>query len=198
MSQALKYENKNPFHRYALNRFLKRIKSAIDESRATRILEVGSADGYVMKYLKDRNHALELCGVDIDREALLRARNMNPDLHFEYGDLERGALPKEKFDAVIALEILEHIENSEQALLNLRKLNAAYFLISVPHEPFFRVLNFLRARHWKRLGNHPEHLHTWGRGEFKRIISRHFLVKKDYSSFPWTIFLATKKIRPTA
>ena len=193
MSQASKYENKNPLHQYALDRFLTHIKNAVDESAATSILEVGSADGYVMKYLIDRNSILELYGVDVDRDALERARAMNPGLSFEYGNVETNIVSRGQFDVVMALELLEHVENIGNALSNIQKLNAKYFLLSVPHEPFFRMLNFLRGRHWKRLGNHPEHLHTWGKNEFKQVISRYFSVKKDYSSFPWTIYLATKK-----
>lgn len=193
MSQILKYENKNFFHQYALNRFLKNIKNAVDNSKAIRILEVGSAEGYIVKYLKDSNPTLELCGIDIDRKALERARDMNPGIRFEYGDMETGVFPKERFDIVTVLEVFEHIQDIENALSNMRKLNTKYFLISVPREPFFRTLNFLRGRHWKRLGNHPEHVHTWKKNEFRRIISKYFTVEKDYSSFPWTIFLATKK-----
>ena len=193
MSQVSKYGNKNPLHQYALNRFLKHIKNAVDESKAIRILEVGSADGYAVKYLKDRNPALELCGVDIDEKALERAREMNPETRFEYGNLETGVLPKERFGIVTALEVFEHIQDTEKALLNMKNLNSKYFLISVPREPFFRILNFLRGRHWSRLGNHPEHVHTWRKNEFKQVISKYFVIEKDYSSFPWTIFLAAKK-----
>lgn len=192
MGQRSKYENKNPLHRYALKRFLRHIKNAIDETGAVRILELGSADGYVVKYLKDRNRALELWGVDIDREALLQARKINSEAHFEYGDVEAGVLPEGQFDVAMALEVLEHIPNTEAALLNIQKLDAKYFIISVPREPFFRILNFLRGRHWERLGNHPEHVHTWRKNKFRQIISKYFTIKKDYSSFPWTVFLATK------
>ena len=192
MGQISKYENKNTLHQYALNRFLSRVKNAVDENLAIRILEGGSADGYVVKYLKDRNSALELYGIDIDREAIRLAREMNPETRFEYGNLETGVLPKERFDMVTALEIFEHIPDTEKALFNMQKLNAGYFLISVPNEPFFRILNFLRGRHWRRLGNHPEHIHTWRKNRFKKVISKYFTIKKDYSSFPWTIFLATK------
>ena len=172
---------------------MRHIKNAIEETAAIRILEVGSAEGYLMKYLKDRNNALELYGVDIDRKALERAQEMNPEMHFEYGNLETGILPKERFDVVTTLEVFEHIQDTENALLNMQKLNAQYFLISVPREPFFRILNFLRGRHWKKLGNHPEHIHIWRKSDFKELVSKYFRVEKDYSSFPWTIFLATKK-----
>jgi len=193
MGQASKYENKNPLHQRALSRFLKRIKNSVDDVKAARVLELGSADGYVVKYLKNHNPALELCGVDIDEEALERAREMNPETRFEYGNLETGILPKERFDITMVLEVFEHIQDTEKALLNMKKLNSKYFLISVPREPFFRILNFLRGRHWGRLGNHPEHLHVWRKNEFRRVVSKYFVVKKDYSSFPWTILLATKK-----
>src|SRR3989344_5444211 len=118
MSQVSKYGNKNPLHQYALNRFLMHIKNAVDESKAIRILEVGSADGHAVKYLKDRNPALELCGVDIDEKALERARGMNPGTRFEYGDVETGVLPKERFDITMVLEVFEHIQDTEKALLN--------------------------------------------------------------------------------
>jgi len=193
MSQTSKYGNKNPLHQYVLNRFLNQVKNAVDESKANKILEVGSADGYVVGHLKKYNSSLELYGVDIDEKILERAREMNPGTRFEYGNLETGVLPTRRFDMVTALEVFEHIGNTEASLSNLNKLDAEYFLISVPHEPFFRILNFIRGRHWRRWGNHHEHVHTWSRNEFKRTIGKYFLVKKDYSSFPWTCFLAIKK-----
>lgn len=186
MSQASKYENKNSIHQYILRKFLKHIEQAVSDANAIEILEIGCADGYVIKYLTEHNPRIRVRGVDLNREALRRAQEMNPNAHFEYGDALTIRVPDKQFDTLMALELLEHIQDFEAALQNLQKINARYFLLSVPHEPFFRMLNFLRGRHWHRLGNHPGHINTWGKDEFKRIISPYFTIEKDLSSFPWT------------
>lgn len=193
MSEISKYENKNPIHQYFLQKFLSHIRYAVEETRAARIIEIGCADGYVIKYLKDHNPSLHFWGIDIDKSALARARQMNPDSHFEHGDALTFSVPEKSFDMVMALELLEHIPDFQKALGNFQKMNANHFLISVPHEPFFRISNFMRGRHWKRLGNHPEHVNTWSKLEFKNVIAPYFNIEKDYSSYPWTILLVTKK-----
>lgn len=195
MGQRQKYENKNSFYRYAVNRFLSRIKKAVDFTGAKKILDIGCAEGFVIKYLKDLNPELMFLGADVDKEALNEAKRLNPSTAFlEKSIYDVGGL-KQNFDLVMTIEVLEHLNRYDEALKTLSSLDAKYFLLSVPNEPFFRAINFLRGRYWHLWGNIPEHVNTWSKRKFKKIISRHFNVIADFSSFPWTVFLAVKKIK---
>lgn len=192
MGQRHKYENKNPLYRFAVRMFLSRVAEAVNEVQANKILDVACAEGFVIKYLKERQPEIVFQGFDIDADAIREAQKMNPGVSFAVKDLYTLA-PKERFDLIIALEVLEHLEDYQRALKILHSLDAAHFLFSVPREPFFRGINFLRGRHWRRWGNIPEHINTWTKGGFKKVISPYFTIVGDFSSFPWTILLLTKK-----
>lgn len=192
MGQRAKYENKNPLYRFAVNRFLAHVKKAADSVPVKNILDAACAEGFVLRYLQDRRPELSFKGFDIDCEAIEEAKKINPGVHFECKDLYT-LKPGEKLDLVMALEVLEHLTDYEKALQTLRALDSRYFLFSVPREPFFRGLNFLRGRYWKRWGNIPEHVNTWTKGKFKKIIGKYFNIVGDYSSLPWTILLLAKK-----
>lgn len=191
MTQHSKYQNKNPIHQFFLKRFLSRIAETVQMVEAKSILDAASAQGYVIGYLRERMPGLSFTGVDIDTEALSEARRAFPDIEFKEGDITvyQHSAP---VDLVLALEVFEHIEGPERAFQNLAKVNARYFLFSVPHEPWFRTMNFLRGRHWKRLGNHPEHVNLWSKARFRRDLEPYFKVIEDRSSFPWIIYLAER------
>lgn len=193
MGERAKYENKNPAYRFLVDRFLSRISEAKESlPDIRRILDVGCAEGFVINYLKSKNPNTIFYGIDVDVESIKDARKLNPDSIFECKSVYDVNMPDEKFDLVLSLEILEHLKDFSVALRVLHNLNSEFFIFSVPREPFFRAINFLRGKYMGRLGNHPEHINTWGKREFKKVLSPYFKVVGDFSSFPWTIFLAKK------
>ena len=88
------------------------------------------------------------------------------------------------------LEVLEHIPDPEQMLPILKQLARGHVLLSVPREPFFCALNFMRGKNLRRLGNDPEHVNHWGRRGFFRFIEPHFEILAAPAVFPWTMVLA--------
>lgn len=193
MGERAKYENKNPAYRFLVNRFLSRISEAEESlSDIGRVLDVGCAEGFVINYLKNKNPKISFYGIDVDAESIKDARKLNPNSVFECKSIYDVNMPGEKFDLAISLEILEHLKDFSGALKILHNLNSEFFIFSVPREPFFRTINFLRGKYLGRWGNHPEHINTWGKREFKKVLSPYFKVVGDFSSFPWTIFLAKK------
>ncbi|WP_434428356.1 hypothetical protein [Nannocystis pusilla] len=99
------------------------------------------------------------------------------------------------FDMVMMLEVLEHIPGPAQMLPILRRLARRHVLLSVPREPFFCALNFMRGKNLTRLGNDPEHVNHWGRAGFQRFIARDFEVLAAPGVFPWTMVLARPRQR---
>lgn len=192
MTQHSKYQNKNPIHQFFLQRFLGRIAATVQRLNVKTILDAASAQGYVIGYLRARMPHLSFVGVDIDTEALREARAEFPDVEFKEGDITSYEHPN-PVDLVLALEVFEHVEASERAFKNLARVDATHFLFSVPHEPFFRSMNFIRGRHWRRLGNHPEHVNLWSKARLKRDLEPYFEVIEDLSSFPWIIYLCRRK-----
>src|SRR6266850_631643 len=49
------------------------------------VCELGCGPGQVARYLKDRG--VDVCGLDLSSEMVRVARDLNPDISFEQGDL---------------------------------------------------------------------------------------------------------------
>jgi len=190
MSEASKYENRNPLHRYLLNRFLSSITQAVQSTGRQSIVEIGCADGYVYEFLRDHAGArFDYAGFDIDLDALQRARTRFPGIPFERGSIYDF---KASAELVLCLEVLEHLEEPDNALRHLAALDIRDFIVSVPHEPWFALGNLARGRHIATFGNLPDHLNRWTKTQFRRQLSPWFEVVKDYSSFPWIAYRLRK------
>ncbi len=110
----------------------------------------------------------------------------NKDLYSINSDIE-------KFDIVIALEVLEHLKKPSQILKNLQKISKNKLIISVPNEPFFSLGNLLSLKNISRLGNPNDHVNKWTKKQFIHFLKENNIDNfKVYTSFPWTIVLITK------
>jgi ubiquinone/menaquinone biosynthesis C-methylase UbiE len=96
------------------------------------------------------------------------------------------------FDLVLCNEVLEHVENPEKALQELKRVTSKYLLLSVPNEPIFMASNFLRGKNVSRWGNDIEHINHWSRNSFKNFVKKELQIHAIYNPFPWTIILAEK------
>ena len=64
-----------------------------------------------------------------------------------------------------------------------------HLLVSVPHEPLWRILNVARGAYVRELGNTPGHVNHWSKRSFVRELARHGEVVQARSPFPWTMLL---------
>jgi len=187
-----KYQNKNPLQRYLIRRFLETIVEMASRVKADTILDVGCAEGFVIQRLQETNSSLRIWGIDIDEEALRRGINLGLKSAVQLMDAHHLGLASESFDLILCLEVLEHLPEPRQALAEMKRVTRRYVLLSVPHEPFFRAINFLRGKHIQRWGNDPEHLHCWTEPAFKRLVAEQFRILEVRHPFPWLAVLAEK------
>jgi SAM-dependent methyltransferase len=103
--------------------------------------------------------------------------------------VERLAFADDEFDLVAATEVLEHVSDPERALAEMARVARRWLLVSVPHEPLWRVLNVARGAYLRDLGNTPGHLNHWTRAGFQRLLGSHGQVVETRSPFPWTMLL---------
>jgi hypothetical protein len=66
-------------------------------------------------------------------------------------------------------------------------------IIAVPNEPLWRILNILRFKYFKDLGNTPGHLNHWSKRKLKRLLSNYGDVIKIYKPLPWLIAVVKVK-----
>ena len=163
--------------------------------KGSRVLEVGCGEGFMLDVVERAGLGAELTGVDFSEPAIAGARaRLGDRATLEARDARELADDGRTFDLVMMLEVLEHIPQPEQMLPILEQLTNRYLLLSVPWEPFFRGLNFLRGKHLSAFGNDPEHVNHWGRNSFFRFVQRRFTILETPVVFPWTMVLA--KTRP--
>ena len=95
---------------------------------------------------------------------------------------------EDRADLVLACEVLEHVERPLEALAALRALDAPAYIISVPREPLWRVLNLARGKYLSALGNTPGHLNHWSKRRFVEFLTRGgFRVQRCLQPLPWTM-----------
>lgn len=129
-------------------------------------------------------------GVDLRAEALDAARTRWPGLRFTWADILEPDFDGRRYDVTMALEVMEHLYEPEPILRRLVGLTEKALILSVPHEPWFQLMNLARGRDFIRLGNHPEHVQHWNSQTFADFISPYAEVIGIRRSFPFLIATA--------
>ncbi len=129
-------------------------------------------------------------GIDLRADAIAEARSRWPGKRFATADLFDAAFDDKRYDVVMALEVLEHLYEPAEALRRLVSLTNGTLVLTVPHEPWFQLVNLARGRDLMRLGNHPEHVQHWNPASFAEFVSDQAEVTGIRRSFPFIIATA--------
>ena len=186
-----KYSNPNPLHRLSLNRFHAALASELHALAPTSILDFGCGEAFTLDQLA--GHGVDISnyeGVDLRAEALDAARARWPGLRFSWADILDSEFDGRRYDVTMALEVMEHLYEPEPILKRLVGLTEKALVLSVPHEPWFQLMNLARGRDFIRLGNHPEHVQHWNSQTFADFISPYAEVVGIRRSFPFIIATA--------
>jgi SAM-dependent methyltransferase len=186
-----KYRSRNPVVRRLVARFLERVGDLVEAQRPGRILEVGCGEGIVIEYLAGRVPGARFDGVELDGDALARGRRRCPQTALLQADAYDLPFARDSYDLVLCLEVLEHLREPGRALRELRRVARGGCLLSVPHEPFFRLGNLFRGKNIGRLGNPSDHVQHWGARGFAAFCARELAVRTATHAFPWLIVHGT-------
>lgn len=189
----LKHANSNPIQKYLINNFYKKVYGILKPLRAQKILDVGCGEGFTLKKLEEKKIGKLLVGVDNTSTAIKIGKKIYPHLDLRKGDIYNLDFKDDEFDVVLCTEVLEHLDDPEKAVAELKRVSKKYILFSVPNEPFFILANFMRGKYLKTFGNHPEHINHWTFISFENFLKKNglFISKKKYP-FAWSVVLARK------
>ncbi len=186
-----KYTNTNIISRKLISNFYSEIKTLIESIKPENLLEVACGPVFSTQYLnKFFKKTIEASDVSLD--LVKEAKKRTPSTKISQESIYNLKREDNSFDLVVALEVLEHLENPNKALSELRRVSNGYCLISVPREPIWRILNMVRGSYLKDLGNTPGHINHWSKKSFVDLVSKYFEIKKVKTPSPWTIVLAGK------
>lgn len=186
-----KFLNQTPIQQGLIGNFHTRFIRVASDIQPKSILELGCGEGYLLSQLHQHFPSVPMLGLDNLDVALDEGHRIFPELQLMHGDIYHIAQPDKSWDLVIASEVLEHLDDPLAALKELKRVSSRHVLLSVPHEPWFRLGNLARGRHLSRLGNHPEHVNLWSRSGFAKFVGQELQVDRVIgAAFPWTIVLA--------
>ncbi len=189
-----KHLNSNPLQQHLLGQFHQKIAALVTQTQATRLLDAGCGEGFVINHLRQNGVITTAIGGDFSLEALAWGRtNVKHGAALTSLDLYHLPFPADSFPLVMCLEVLEHLPDSTVGLRELARVSAEYVLVSVPHEPFFRGANFLRGKHIRAFGNDPEHCHNYSGQSFRRMVGSVVDLLWHGYAFPWQIALGRKR-----
>lgn len=191
-----KYDSSNPIAQKMLDGFMNSITDLTQQipTAIYRITECGCGQGHVNRHLERLFQEAMIRGLDIDTPDVKIAINnklrQNTQLYIKsIYDIDA----EEQADLVVCCEVLEHLENPQLAIQKMAGLNADYYLFSVPREPLWRILNFLRGKYMKDWGNTPDHRNHWSTSGFINFVNQELEVVAVNKPLPWTMILAKPK-----
>jgi len=145
-----------------LNEHVARYTFAARLARGKRVLDAGCGAGYGSAELAQA--ADSVVGVDRAAEAidLARASYTLPNLRFEQASCEALPHPDGSFDLVVAFEVIEHLVNWREFLLEVRRVlaPAGQLVVSTPNK-----LYYTESR--GPSGANPFHVHEFDFEEFQ-------------------------------
>jgi SAM-dependent methyltransferase len=193
-----------PNSRYARNQagrllikvFLETLVALISRVGPRTILDVGCAEGLVIRQLGISWPAVELYGVDIDIRLLRVAQDIASTATYLVANAYQLPLRDRYYDLVICTEVLEHLEDPRAAMAEILRVAKGHCLISVPNEPWWRIANMMRGAFLADCGNTPGHINHWSRQGFIKFLDNYLDVVTVQCPFPWVMVLGRVRSAP--
>jgi 2-polyprenyl-3-methyl-5-hydroxy-6-metoxy-1,4-benzoquinol methylase len=123
------------------------------------LLDAGCSWGYATRFFGGR--AERAAGIEIDERAVAVASARYPEIDFRQAPLEAIPHPDESFDAVLCMDVLEHVQDERRSLDELFRVlrPGGTLILSTPHTGLFAFLDPVNVL--RRLGrlDEPYHRH---------------------------------------
>jgi 2-polyprenyl-3-methyl-5-hydroxy-6-metoxy-1,4-benzoquinol methylase len=186
-----KYGSTNPVVRRLMGRFEQTLDELFHAAGPSSILDVGCGEGVLTSKWASRIAPGRVVGIDLEDPKLAAEWALRSQPNLEYRTVEATALPfdDDEFDLAAAIEVLEHVPSPEQTVAEMARVARRHLLVSVPHEPLWRMLNVARGAYVRDLGNTPGHVNHWTRRGFVSMLGRYGETLEVRSPFPWTMVL---------
>jgi 2-polyprenyl-3-methyl-5-hydroxy-6-metoxy-1,4-benzoquinol methylase len=181
-----KFQTANPVVRRLIERFYARVAEIVEPLRPASVLDAGCGEGETIARLRPLLGE-RIAAVDISAEAVEFTAARLPNVAVSRESVLDLPFADGEFDLVLCLEVLEHLDDPRAAAAELARVGSGRVVISVPHEPWFRLGSLLRGKYVSTLGNHPEHVNHWNPRTLAATLGSTLEVRSVSRSLPWLI-----------
>lgn len=156
--------------------------AAQDFVKGKVVLDIASGSGYGTKILS--KEAAKVYGVDVDKKSIEYSKNNFYSDNIEYlvGDGESIPLKSKTVDVVISFETIEHIEDYEKFLSEVKRVmkDDGVAIISTPNK-----VEFTQGNHF--------HLHEFEYDELEKLLKKSFKIVESYLQATWVSVALAKE-----
>jgi ubiquinone/menaquinone biosynthesis C-methylase UbiE len=127
----------------------------IEPYKPTSVIELGCGISYFLPMAAEKYP--DVWGLDFAPQSISRMKKEFPDINYVVGDAMHTPFKAGDFDAVVAGEIIEHMEEPEELVREMARItrDGGVILISTPHLEF----------------DDPEHLWEFEESDLRRMLS---------------------------
>ncbi len=87
-----------------------------------KILDVGCASGWFITQISKEFPRAKYFGVDIYEQGIIHAKKLYKKIEFKVADAHKIPFKDMTFDLVLCTEVLEHVDNPEKVLLEIKRV----------------------------------------------------------------------------
>jgi SAM-dependent methyltransferase len=180
----------NPLARYLVRNFDSTLIQLIREADPGDIHEIGCGEGRLTRIIANQFDLL-IRSSDFSKEIIAGLQQANiENVEFVQRSIYDLVPKEDSADVIVCCEVFEHLENPVKALSTIKALTPRKLILSVPNEPIWRILNFLRGAYRQDLGNTPGHIQHWSPRKFRLFLrSNGFHIEAMRYPFPWLMVL---------
>ncbi len=174
-----------PEENYWYQRHVAAYRFASNLVEGREILDAGCGEGYGSEILTAS--ARDVVGVDIDADTLVRAGRRYPRARFERADLLELPFPDASFDAVVSLQVIEHLSAPRAFLAECARVlrPAGLLVLSTPNRLTFSPEG----------PRNPFHVNEVSEPELHALLSTAFRVERTLGSFHGSRIRRTERMR---